>query len=185
MPQLNGLDYVLLAVIGITTLVGLGRGLVRQVFDIVAWFLSIYLAFVLGPVLGQELDRLFGLEARLNTALGPLWGNFTIGSIAISILGFILVLAIVRVVVEFIAKLVDLVAKLPIISAFNRLGGAMFGFIKGTAVVFVIAAILMMLPAGEFSAQIENSYVVATVLTISPTLYEHIRDLIGKAGALV
>jgi uncharacterized membrane protein required for colicin V production len=185
MPQFNGLDYVLLAVIGFSTFSGMSRGLVRQVFDLLAWLLSVYLAFVYGTAVGQELNRLFGLEGHLNTALGPLWGNFSIGAVAINILGFIIVLTLVRVVVEVVAGIMDVVSKLPIISTFNRLGGAALGFLKGTAVVFVIAALLRILPAGEFSGLIEGSYVITTVLAVSPALYEQIRELIGKARALV
>lgn len=185
MAGLNGLDYVLLFVIGFSTLSGLARGLVRQIFDLVAWFLSIYFAFSLGPTVGSELNRLFNLEAHLNRSLGPLWGNFNIGSTAVNILGFILVLVLVRAVVEFVANIMDFIARLPIVSTFNRLGGGALGFVKGLVVVFVAAALIKAMPAGQFSETIDGSQVVSTVLKLSPTLYDYIRELIGKATTLV
>lgn len=185
MANLNGLDYVLLIVIGFSTLSGFTRGLVKQVFDLLAWVLSIYFAFALGPRLGAELNRLFSLESLLNKALGPIWGNFSVGSTAVNVLGFILVLIIVRLLVDFIANVVDFMARLPIISTFNRLGGAGLGLLKGLAIVFVIATLIKALPTGEFTPYIEGSKVIGNVLKISPTLYEYIRELIVKVKVLV
>lgn len=185
MTNLNGLDYVLLIVLGISTITGLSKGLVRQIFDLVAWFMSIYLAFAVGPSVGSELNRFFNLEAYLNTSLGPIWGNFNLGSTATNILGFVIVLLVVRAVVEFVASLADFIARLPVVSTFNRLGGAAMGFLKGMVLIFVVAALLKAMPAGQFSQQIEGSKVASTILSLSPTLYEYIKDLISKATALV
>lgn len=184
MANLNGLDYVLLVIIGLSTLSGLARGLVRQVFDLAAWVLSIYFAFSLGPTVGAELNKLVGLEAHLNRALGPIWGNFEVGATATNVLGFVIVLLVVRAVVEFIASVADFIARMPIVSTFNRLGGALLGFVKGVAVVFVISALIKAMPAGQFTAHIEGSHVVATVLRLSPALYDYLKELIGKATAL-
>ena len=185
MANLNGLDYVLLFIMGFSSLSGFARGLVRQVFDLLAWVMSIYFAFSLGPTVGGELTRLFNLEAHLNRALGPLWGNFNVGSTATNILGFIIVLLVVRAIVEFVASVADFIARLPIVSSFNRMGGALLGFVKGVVVVFVFAALVKAMPAGTFTEHIEGSQVVATVLKLSPALYEYIRELIVKATALV
>lgn len=184
MANLNGLDYVLLFIIGFSTIAGLGRGLVRQVFDLIAWVLSIYMAFNLGPTVAVELNRLFNLEAYLNRALGPIWGNFNVGSSAVNILGFILVLMVVRLIVEFVANMADFLARLPVINAFNRLGGAALGFTKGLAVVFIIAALVKAMPAGEFTQTIDSSWVVSSVLSISPALFEQIKQLIAKVRPL-
>lgn len=184
MANLNSLDYVLLFIIGFSTIVGLSRGLVRQVFDLVAWVLSIYMAIGLGPTVAAELNRVLGLEAHLNKALGPIWGNFSVGSSAVNILGFILVLMVVRLIVEVVANMVDFVAKLPVINMFNRLGGAAFGFTKGLAVVFIIAALIKAMPAGEFTQTIESSRVVSSVVSLSPALYEQIKQLIARVRPL-
>ncbi|MDP3486873.1 MAG: CvpA family protein [Bacillota bacterium] len=185
MANLNGLDYVLLFIVGFSSLRGFARGLVRQVFDLLAWILSIYFAFSLGPSVGSELTRLFKLDTYLNTALGPIWGNFNAGATATNILGFIIVLLVVRALVEFVASVADFVARLPIVSTFNRLGGAILGFVKGIAVVFVVAALIKAMPVGQFTEHIERSQVVTTVLKLSPALYEYLKELIAKATALV
>lgn len=177
--NLNTLDYGLLLIIAFFTLVGGSRGLVRQLFDLAAWGLSLYLAFAFGPTAALELNRIFGLEAYLNKALGPLWGNFNVGASAMNILGFVVVLIAVKLVVEIVAGMADLIANLPVIGSFNRLGGVAFGLAKGVAVVFVLSALLTALPVGGFSPHIDNSRVVAAVLSLSPALTAEIRGIIA------
>ena len=185
MPTLNGLDYVLLLVVVFFTLSGLRRGLVRQIVDLVAWVGSIYLAISFGDELAAELNRLFGLDVHLNQALGPLWGNFAIGASAANVLGFVAVVIMTRMVVEIVANALDMVAKLPVISSFNVLGGAVLGFGKGVLIVFVVATVARALPAGAFSAHIDGSQVVEAVLRISPHFYEQLREFILRARPLV
>ncbi|MBS3986252.1 MAG: CvpA family protein [Selenomonadales bacterium] len=177
--NLNALDYGLLLVIGFFTLVGGSRGLVRQLFDLAAWALSLYLAFLLGPAAARELNRIFALEAYLNQALGPLWGDFNLGASAVNALGFIAVLIVVKLVVELVANMADLLAKLPIIGTFNRVGGLAFGLAKGVVIVFVVSILLTALPMGGFETHVANSRLVDAVLNLSPALTAEIRGIIA------
>lgn len=52
---------------------------------------------------------------------------------------------LVRIALRFISALADLVAKLPIIKQFNKLGGLIYGFVKGIFMVYVLLAILYLL----------------------------------------
>ena len=185
LPAFNGLDYGLLAVIALMTLSGLAKGLVRQVCDLFAWILSVYLAYRLGGAVGNELNRWFAIEEYFERALGPMVGDLSVGVIAVNVIGFIVVLIVVRLAVQLVSHLMDMVAKLPIISAFNRLGGALFGLAKGLLIVFIVASVLLMLPEGTLTGQIEGSYLVPTVLALSPKLYEQLKELFSKAKTLV
>lgn len=185
MPTLNGLDYVLLFVIAFFTLAGLRRGLVRQIVDLVAWVGSIYMAISFGGQLAAELNRLFSLDLYLNQALGPLWGNFAIGAMATNVLGFVGVLILTRMAAEIMANALDMVTKLPVVSSLNVLGGAALGFGKGVVIVFLVATVARAMPEGAFSAQIASSTVVGAVISISPYLYEQLREFILRARPLV
>lgn len=71
MYQLNNIDIIILIVIGVSALIGLMRGLVKEVLSIVGWVLAtlavIYLLPVLNPVISQYFDS--GLIAGVVTAL--------------------------------------------------------------------------------------------------------------------
>ncbi|HSL93680.1 MAG TPA: CvpA family protein [Bacillota bacterium] len=185
LPALNVLDYGLLVVVGLMTLGGLNKGLVKQLVDLFAWILSLYLAYHLGNAVGQELDRWFSLKEYFDRALGPVVGDLSVGDIAVNVVGFIAVLIAVRIGVEVVSHLLDMVTKLPVISTFNRFGGAIFGLAKGLLIVFIAASVLVMLPEGALTGQIEGSYVIPTVLAISPNLYEQLKELFSKARTLV
>lgn len=58
----------------------------------------------------------------------------------------VLVLYIIaRIVLKFIAALGDLIAKLPILKQFNKLGGTVFGALKGLLIVYIILAIIYLI----------------------------------------
>ena len=52
---------------------------------------------------------------------------------------------IARIALKFVAALGDLIAKIPILKQFNKLGGTMFGLIKGLLIVYVILAVVYLI----------------------------------------
>jgi len=178
MPALNGLDYVLIVVLLYFILTGLTRGFVRQVVDLAAWGVAIYLAFTYGAEVARVLVRLFALDAHFSRALGPIWGNFEVGRTAVNVLGFIVVFIAVRLAGALTAEILDLVTRLPVLHSINQLGGAGLGLVKGIVAIFLVATIIKALPGGAFSSHIEASFVVNTVHSISPALYQYLRELI-------
>lgn len=52
---------------------------------------------------------------------------------------------IARIALKFVAALGDLIAKIPILKQFNKLGGTIFGLIKGFLIVYVILAIIYLI----------------------------------------
>lgn len=58
----------------------------------------------------------------------------------------VLVLYIIaRIALKFVAALGDLIAKIPILKQFNKLGGTIFGLIKGFLIVYVILAVVYLI----------------------------------------
>ena len=49
----------------------------------------------------------------------------------------ILIFIIAKIVLKFVTALADLIAKLPILKQFNKLGGTIYGIIEGLFIVFV------------------------------------------------
>ncbi len=52
---MNEVDWVILAVLGISTIVGVSRGLVREILAIVGWVLAILLALRFAPIVDASL----------------------------------------------------------------------------------------------------------------------------------
>ena len=50
---MNEVDWVILAVLALSTIVGVSRGLVREILAIVGWVLAILLALKFAPMVGN------------------------------------------------------------------------------------------------------------------------------------
>lgn len=57
---------------------------------------------------------------------------------------FLIIFIGVKIVLKFVTVLADLIAKLPILKQFNKLGGTIYGILEGVFIVFVVFAIVSM-----------------------------------------
>lgn len=55
---------------------------------------------------------------------------------------FLIIFIVVKIVLKFVTILADLIAKLPILKQFNKLGGTIYGVLEGLFIVFVIFGIV-------------------------------------------
>ena len=57
----------------------------------------------------------------------------------------LLIFVITKILLIIVVFLTDGIAKLPVIKQFNSLGGTIYGFLKGTFIVFVVLAIMFII----------------------------------------
>lgn len=76
-----------------------------------------------------------------------------ISQICIKGIVFIALFIIARIVLIFFRAIADLIAKLPILNQFNKLGGIVFGLLKGLVITYgVLAVLLLVSPMFENAA---------------------------------
>jgi membrane protein required for colicin V production len=113
-------DYLILAVVLISAVVGLLRGFLREVIALVTWILAVFIAW-----------RFSGL---VEPHLGGLLAGPSVRPWAARVILFILVLmigwAVAAVLVHFI--------RLSIFSGMDRFLGLLFGLLRGVVIVGVI-----------------------------------------------
>ena len=129
MEILTPLDYVILTVLGISTVIALLRGFAREVLSIVSWILATYIA----------LYALLPLRPIARNYIGPDW----LADGVILVLVFILVM----VICAFISH--KIVARLQKsgISFMDRILGALFGLARGVLIaVFAYFFLLLLVP---------------------------------------
>ena len=66
----------------------------------------------------------------------------TISKTLIQTICFLIIFVAIKIVLKFVTFIADLIAKLPIINQFNKLGGTIYGFLEGLLVVFIALAII-------------------------------------------
>jgi membrane protein required for colicin V production len=121
---LNWIDYVILAVLFISVLIGLARGLISEVLSLVIWVAAFWLAWLFGPVVARYFEGSVSLpSARIAIGYGVC---------------FIAVLLIGAVIRFLISRLVSITG----LGGLDRLLGMLFGFARGVLLVSGVVFLL-------------------------------------------
>ncbi len=119
---MNWADYLLIALVGLSCIAGLVRGLLREVIALITWVLAVWLAWAYAPMLEPHLGgALSGEDVR------P-WAARTLIFMVVVLLGT----AIGVIVSHFV--------RLSLFTGVDRFFGALFGLLRGWVIVglFVI-----------------------------------------------
>jgi membrane protein required for colicin V production len=122
------LDWVLLAVLALSTLIGLWRGLVFELLSLAAWLLAWLAAQWWSPAVAQWLGTAHTAPA------------FALTFVAALIAGGLL------------ARLARLLVAATPLRLVDRLLGAGFGFLRGLLILLVAASLLALTPAARSPA---------------------------------
>lgn len=86
-----------------------------------------------------------------------------ISKICIKGIVFIALFIVARIALVFFKVIANLIAKLPILKQFNKLGGIIFGLLKGLVITYGVLAILLlvspMFNEAKFFKELNNSFV--------------------------
>jgi len=117
---MNSLDIIVLAILAASTLLGLTRGFVREVFSLAAWVLAFIGARLLGPVLAPMMPGADNPGLQYAAAL---------------VLVFVVILVGAGLLGGVLAGLVKLAG----LGVYDRLLGMMFGVVRGGAALLGLA----------------------------------------------
>jgi len=121
---MNAVDLIIIAILALSVLVGLWRGLISEVLALATWALAFWVAWMYGPAVSAHFDR------SIETPVLRLLVGYGLCFIGVLILG-----ALARFVIQ---RLVDGTG----LGGTDRLLGMLFGFARGlllvTLVVFLV-----------------------------------------------
>ena len=124
-------DYVVLAIIAISILVGAIRGFVKEAFSLAVWAAAFLIAFQFSGVLAMQLENHIELpSARTSLAFASL---------------FILVLLVGGLVTFLVGKLVEKTG----LDGTDRLLGGVFGGVRGLAIVLAVILVAGLTPVPQ------------------------------------
>ena len=126
LPAFNGFDVAILAVVAVSAIIGLTRGLVREVLSLAIWLASYVIAV--------------GFSARLDDALSRYLHHAPARAVASFALLFIGALIVGGLIQWLIGKLIQMSG----LTGLDRLLGFVFGGARGF--VIAIAALVMLKP---------------------------------------
>lgn len=134
MLTISAVDWILLAVLCVSCLLGLWRGLVQEVLSLAGWVAAFYLAQIYAPFAAARLP-MSGSSDMLKHAAG---------FVAV----FIAVLIATVLVSWVIKKLVSAVGLGPL----DRLLGGLFGLLRGGVLLLAVTVVVGMTPLRESDA---------------------------------
>jgi membrane protein required for colicin V production len=121
-------DYVIMAIVAISILVGAIRGFIKEVFSLLVWAAAFLVAFQYSGVLAEHLEAHIELpSARTSLAFAGL---------------FLVVLLVGGLVTFLVGKLVEKTG----LSGTDRLLGGVFGGLRGLVIVLALILVAGLTP---------------------------------------
>ena len=187
------IDIIVFAFILISVLLGYKKGLISLGIHLVAVIVALVIAFILYRPIGnlvinttsidESLEQTIQgqIESAAESGLGEdnaLVKNVGEGltqetsrSLAINIIygvTMLILFIILRICLVFINSIANAIAKLPILKQFNKLGGVLYGLLRGIIIVYavllVIGLIMTLNPEGALNQTISQTYLTKMMI---------------------
>ena len=180
-------DLIIVAIILLSTFLAYRKGLVTLAIQLVAVIIAVVLTLILykpvsnliinitsvdemiqNTILEEANDIMTNEKEGANQIVETIQNNMlpeTARTISINIIegAVILILYIlIRIILRFVTVIANAVSKLPILNQFNKLGGVIYGILRGVLIVYIL--LLLVNLSGEIEPQnkvytsVESSY---------------------------
>ncbi len=165
-PQMNGIDIIILIVLGIFIVKGLFRGLIIEAMTLLGLLFGYIIAL-----------RQMGQMAAWIERILPLSSLFS------GMLGFLVVFIIVVVAFRLIAEILQRIVKWSAIKWLDRLAGVLFGLIKGALIVSLLAHLVSIVPLSRpMREEQERSFLFEPMKAVAPAVFNFLKWSLPKTG---
>ena len=128
LQNLIWVDYIILGVIGLSVMIGLGRGLLKEAISLTAWIVAFFIAFFFAENGATYLEQYIDVpSARTVLAFGGL---------------FLITLIIGGLVNVIVGHLVEYTG----LAGTDRLLGAVFGLLRGAGLIAMLVLLASLTP---------------------------------------
>ncbi len=124
MEQLNNLDVVFLIITGVSALVGIARGMTKELLSLAGWILAAVAVFYMTPL------------------LDPVMQKYIASKVLASVVSGMMILIVFCVVWILTVDKIASVIRSSKLSALDRVLGFAFGMVRGIIIVILIAMML-------------------------------------------
>lgn len=142
--DLGLIDFIILVIIAASAIYGAFKGFISQIVSILSLFLGVWCAFKFSGLISSHIKSLFSM-----------------GETAVYLASFIIILAVVIILGNFIGRGIEKIVKLSLLGWLNRLLGILFCAIKAVVVLSLVVFVInyinkswSLIPAEWFSGSI-------------------------------
>lgn len=175
---MNGLDYTVLAVLAVGTVLGFARGFIGQLVSVVGLVAAYLIAFFfyddLAPLVGSTL-ALSGYETYQKyefLAKGLKLDTYVYNALAFAILFFG-----VKIAFSIGGRLLNWLAAAPGLKQANQWSGAALGFAEAAVIAVIAVHVMTVIPNDGAQNQLKNSMLTPYVLEHTPILTDKLQEL--------
>ena len=180
---MNWLDYALVFILILNFYNGLRYGLVRQIVGMASLFIALYLALFWSGEIKICLEKYFKLDGVISVLVSNGDTSLWLTGVLLNVISFLLAFALVYFLLSFFSGKLKLLNKIPIIGMINILLGGLLGALKGVIIVFIIIALISLIPTKYWINTLDASVVVAIFGHYMPLIYALIVDyIVGRLG---
>ena len=187
------IDIIVFAFILISVLLGYKKGLISLGIHLVAVIVALVIAFILYRPIGNLVINTTSIDESLEQTIqgqiesaaesglgednalvkyvGEGLTQETSRSLAINIIygvTMLILFIILRICLVFINSIANAIAKLPILKQFNKLGGVLYGLLRGIIIVYaillIIGLIITLNPEGALNQTISQTYLTKMMI---------------------
>lgn len=180
-------DLIIVAIILLSTFLAYRKGLITLSIQLVAVVISILATLILykpisnlivnvtsidetiqNAILEEANDIMTNGEEGSNQVVESIQNNMlpeTARTISINIIQGVVILILyvgIRIALRFVTTLANLVSKLPILNQFNKLGGIIYGILRGLLIVYIVLLLINLSgeiePENQVYTLVEDSY---------------------------
>jgi membrane protein required for colicin V production len=162
---MTSVDYILIGIFALSALLGLLRGLLREVLTIVTWLIALWLAWRFADVLLPYLGT-----GALSKPPVNLWAARGLMFLGIMLIGTVITAVVAQIV------------RASLFSGMDRFLGFVFGLLRGALIVGVLVMLAQraglnqqdwwqkskLMPYGEAVAALMGSWVGERIRTVAP-----------------
>ena len=134
MEQLTAVDWILLAALSLSLLLGVWRGLVQEVLSLAGWVVAFYVSQIYAPMAAAKLP-MEGSSQMLRYAAG----------FVVVFVGVLIAQALITGVIKKMLSVVGL-------GLIDRLLGSLFGALRGIVILLAVTLLVGMTPMRESEA---------------------------------
>lgn len=160
------IDLVCVAILGLSFILGIWRGLIYEVLSLAGWVLAYFFAQMLAPTFAPLVPQYLSLDWDAGATV-----HYAVAFIVLFVVGLI--------ASSLLAMGLKMFTQALGLKPVDRALGAAFGLLRGLLIVLVLAAAVEMTPWAEQEAWTEstlNPYLQAGVTLIEPLLPHAIRQ---------
>jgi len=160
-------DWVIVAIVGLSTIVGLWRGFVKEVLSVVVWIAAVLITYTFSDSAAVALEPHIESESVRGIA-------------AIAVL-FIFVLVTGTLVTTLIAKIVEATG----LSGTDRLLGSIFGLIRGVLLMLSAFMLIPHIAPIDQTEWYQQSELIPHILLLEDWVVEITKGLQSSFGSLL